>query len=58
MLVSLCLIEVNQKDPIKENPIEEDCEQGDELEACQSYRVKVLHRFVSVPSVCNLWIIF
>jgi hypothetical protein len=25
VLVSLCLIEVNQKDPIKENHVEEDC---------------------------------
>ena len=53
MLVSLCLIGVNRKDPIKENHVEEDCERRDELEACRSYRVKVLHRFVSVLSVCN-----
>jgi hypothetical protein len=43
---------------VKENQVEEDCEQGDELEACRSYRAKVLQRGVSVPSVCNLWIIF
>jgi hypothetical protein len=46
------------KGSIKENHVEEDCEREDELEACRSYRVKVLHRFVSVPSICNLWIIF
>jgi hypothetical protein len=44
--------------PIKENHVEEDCEQGDESEACRSYRAKVLQRVVSVLSVCNLWIIF
>jgi hypothetical protein len=46
------------KGPIKENHVEEDCERGDELETCRSYRAKVLQRVVSVRSVCNLWIIF
>jgi hypothetical protein len=34
VLVSLCLIEVNRKDPLKENYVEEDCERGDELKVC------------------------
>jgi hypothetical protein len=34
VLVSLCLIEVYRKVPVKENHVEEDCERGDELEAC------------------------
>ena len=39
--------------PIGKNLVGEDCERGDELEACRSYRVKVLLQFVSVTSVCN-----
>ena len=40
--------EAYRKGPIKENHVEEDCEEGDELEACRSYIAKVY----------NLWIIF
>jgi hypothetical protein len=39
---------------IKENYVEEEYEQEDEFETYRSYRVKVLHRVVSVPSICNL----
>ena len=43
-----------EKGLVKENHVKEDCERVDELEACRSYSVKVLHQFVSVLSVCNL----
>ena len=39
--------EVYWKGPVKENHVEEDCEQGNELEACRFYKVKVCNLLTS-----------